>query len=35
MPDEFHPAIGSIVEGAEGVGLSTSCADFIRITDDQ
>ena len=35
VDDQFHPTIGSIVEGNEGVGLSTSCADFIRVTDDQ
>src|SRR5436305_5041934 len=35
VDDQFHPTIGSIVEGNEGVGLSTACADFIRVTDDQ
>jgi len=35
VDDQFQPTIGSIIEGNEGVGLSTACADFIRVTDDQ
>jgi hypothetical protein len=35
VPDDFHPPIGSILESDDGVSLSTSCGDFIRVTDDQ
>ena len=35
VTDDFHPAIGSIIEGDDAVGLGSPCADFIRVTDDQ
>ena len=32
---DFHPAIGSIIETSEGLGQINSSADFVRVTDDQ